>query len=563
MNLANERIKHLTILAPIVLAILFVSPTFANSGGVKTTVSTPVSHMASTNSVLTLLDKGFNPATGGLPFCHSGSLGSIICYTPSFLKTAYNFPSGEGAPDGTGATIVLVDAYGSPTIVNDLATFNNTFNITPHPDFTIVCQDGLPSPGNAPCINWHNPPHPECQPLGWAGETTLDVDMSIGLAPGAHIVLVEANSCYDSDLYTAEMNVVNNPDYAGSIMSQSFGEPDDLVTCLAVNANNQCVLYDNSILNNCDPTNIYYIGCPNVVFQDAYNNGWTVIASTGDDGANEDQTVLGTSELTPGFPSTSPLVLAAGGTEGYPYGGKYGGPPGPGGSNFCLPNQKCNTGLVVINGGASGCSTATRPGVPTSCYPTGYGGEQTWNEFNTFGIRTSSGGGVSMLYSRPSWQSRIPTSVTTLLGNRVRLTGLYGGRATPDVSFNAAIDGGFLAFLGYEGLSGTWGVFGGTSAASPAWAGIIAVLDDAKGGPVGFVNAEIYQIGSGPAGAHAFHDISHGENSDTQGAPCNYAFCFNLGAPVDGYTSVLKYDLATGWGTPNVANFIAAYPSLP
>src|SRR5713101_4289592 len=48
-----------------------------------------------------------------VPYCSSKSLGSIICYSPNFIRTAYNFPSDL---DGTGQTILIVDAYGSPTI---------------------------------------------------------------------------------------------------------------------------------------------------------------------------------------------------------------------------------------------------------------------------------------------------------------------------------------------------------------------------------------------------------------------------------------------------------------
>src|SRR5438309_11777625 len=55
----------------------------------------------------------------GLPLCKSTSLGSIVCYTPKFIKKAYEFPS-TATLDGTGQTIVIVDAFGSPTIASDL-----------------------------------------------------------------------------------------------------------------------------------------------------------------------------------------------------------------------------------------------------------------------------------------------------------------------------------------------------------------------------------------------------------------------------------------------------------
>src|SRR5215472_2189780 len=52
----------------------------------------------------------------GLPLCRSASLGNIVCYSPKFIRTAYNYPS---TLDGSGQTIILVDAFGSPTIASD------------------------------------------------------------------------------------------------------------------------------------------------------------------------------------------------------------------------------------------------------------------------------------------------------------------------------------------------------------------------------------------------------------------------------------------------------------
>jgi subtilase family serine protease len=316
-----------------------------------------------------------------------------------------------------------------------------------------------------------------------------------------------------------------------------------------------------------DPT---LLDLPNSVFQLAQENQWTVIASSGDDGANENTRAFGSGELTPSFPATSPLVLSAGGTQGNPYGGQYGAPPytSPLG---CAPHTNCNVGLVTINGGEDGCGTAARPGTPTSCKPVGYGGEAAWNEFSTAvgggAPGLSTGGGVSYLYSRPSYQSDLPGSFTTMFGQRIEAN----GRLNPDVSFNSAVFGGFLVWLGFLPAP-RWGVFGGTSAASPAWAGIIALLNQAHNGPVGFINPAIYSMGAYYVGAERgpFHDITSGENSDTAG---NFfgTYCF-AAAPsppppqcttyFDGWQAGPGYDLTTGWGTPNVSVFINAIQSF-
>ena len=169
---------------------------------------------------------------------------------------------------------------------------------------------------------------------------------------------------------------------------------------------------------------------------------------------------------------------------------------------------------------------------------------------------------MSSLYDRPSYQNGLPHESPTLLGSTVEAD----GRLTPDVSFNAAIMGGVLAPLSFLGPAGSsnppfpqWAVFGGTSASSPAWAAIVALLDQANHGPVGFINPAIYAMmqshgqGNNRDGssnrAGPFHDITTGENSDTAGL-----------FGVDGFQAGSGYDLTTGWGTPNVAQFIQNLP---
>ena len=531
------------------IALFFVNPASATSPLAKPSTN-PTLHISTVNPYVSLLDPSFDPnaAVGGVPFCSSGSLGTILCYPASWLKVAYNFPGffGHGGLTGKGSTVVIVDAFGSPTVQSDLNTYDTTFGL-PAATVTILCGPTWTGASTDACpLNTvadiatvaATPAGLACGGVpgvtSWAEETTLDVSQVHALAPGAHIVLVVANDCYDTSIYGAEQAVVNQHKYDGSIMSQSFGEPDDLVTCTALDpTNSYCVSYDPSLLN-----------LPNSVFQTATKHHWTIIASTGDDGANEAARVTGTLELTPSFPATNPLVLAAGGTQGSPYGGKYGGAPGPGGTFSCAAFQFCNTGLLVINGGLNGCGTAARPGEPSSCVPVAYGGESAWNEAIAFqAVGYSTGGGVSSLYSRPSYQDETPKSVTTLLGTTVST---LTGRTTPDVSFNSAVYGGVLAYLGFLGR---WAVFGGTSASSPAWAAIIALLNEANGDPVGFINPAIYSLAESTHGGFGFfgpfHDITSGNNADCSG------LCGE-----DGFVATRGYDLTTGWGTPNVSAFI-------
>lgn len=465
------------------------------------------------------LDSSFDPNTvGGVPFCFSGSLGTILCYPPSFIKTAYDFPptTGKKGLDGTGQTIVIVDAFGSPTIQGDLDKFDTTFGLPSTtvqilcgPTWTGAATDNCPvkTPGDLVTA----PNAGICGAVGWASETTLDVTMAHALAPGAKIVLVVANDCFDVNINSAELAVVGQTGLKGSIMSQSFGEGDDQV--------------DPGIRAVADGG-----------YATATLNGWTIIASSGDLGAQTDFPSLA---LIPSWPATNPLNLAAGGTEGQPYGGQYGPPPGSGNSFTCPANTNCNTGLVIINGGPNGCTTAVRPGVPSSCIPVGYGGEGAWNEANVLGLGTATGGGVSSFYARPYYQRDLPTQFSTVLGNTVSVS----NRSNPDVSFNAAVNGGWLAWRGFIPTP-AWAVFGGTSAAAPAWAGIIALLNQANSAPVGFITPKVYDLNHGRL-KHTFQDISVGDNRIGEGA---------FGE--DGFFATPGFDLTTGWGTPDVSWFI-------
>jgi subtilase family serine protease len=507
----NLRQRSLIVLSAVAMMVaLWAIPTVAQSGHVA-----PYLRWHS-------LDPAFDPNTvGGVPFCSSGSLGTILCYPPSFLKTAYDFPptTGKKGLDGTGQTIVIVDAFGSPTIQSDLDKFDTTFGL-PSTTVQILCgptwtgavTDNCPVKTIADLTTAPNAG--VCGAVGWASETTLDVTMSHALAPGAKIVLVVSNDCFDASFNSAELAVVNQAGLQGSIMSQSFGEPDDQV----------------------DPgTRAVADGG----YATATLNGWTIIASTGDWGANEDAPVTGTFELTPSWPASNPLNLAAGGTQGEPYGGQYGPPPGSGKTFTCAANTNCNTGLVIVNGGPNGCTTAARPGVPSSCIPVGYGGEGTWNEVNFLGFGTTTGGGISGFYARPPYQQNLPNQVTTVLGNTLAVT----GRSNPDLSFNAAVNGGVLAWRGFVSPP-AWAVFGGTSASAPAWAGIIALLNQANGTPVGFIAPKVYDLNHGRL-KHTFQDITVGDNRFAEGA---------FGE--DGFFATPGYDLTTGWGTPDVSWFI-------
>ena len=133
---------------------------------------------------------GFKPDYYLIP--HAGS--TISGYTPAQIRAAYGFNNtsfGSTAADGRGQTIAIIDAYNDPNIASDLATFDSKFGIAAPASFKIVNQNGGTSlPGTDPS-------------QGWEGETALDVEWAHAIAPGANILLVEANNASDSNLFAA------------------------------------------------------------------------------------------------------------------------------------------------------------------------------------------------------------------------------------------------------------------------------------------------------------------------------------------------------------------------
>src|SRR5881409_2164440 len=159
----------------------------------------------------------------GLPLCRNLSLGNIVCYSPSFIKKAYEYPS-TATLDGTGQTIVIVDAFGSPTVASDLALFDAVFGIPAPPSFTIFCGNAQNpyDPSQCPTVNINtNNPHGE---FGWTIETSLDVQYAHAMAPGANIVLVVASTSSGNAINEAEAAAIAA--YPGAIFSQSFGIPE-------------------------------------------------------------------------------------------------------------------------------------------------------------------------------------------------------------------------------------------------------------------------------------------------------------------------------------------------
>jgi subtilase family serine protease len=376
-----------------------------------------------------------------------------VCYGPDQIRKAYGFDKlyAKGF-DGTGRTIVIIDAYGSPTITDDTSLFNAYFGL-PATNLQVVYPDGPPSPtdpNNA---------------FGWAAETTLDVKWAHAVAPGAKIVLVVAKSNNDSDILSATQWVANNN--AGDVISQSYGEAEE---CMGTTLLNQ----------------------QHAIFSQLAKKNITLFASSGDQGAALPNCDNSGYFKRAGTPATDPLVTAVGGTH--------------------LIAQPA-TSLALPGGN--------------------WLDETTWNE----GDGSATGGGLSVVYSRPDYQAPV------VKDSKVR--------EIPDIAYNAAVNGGVLAVLSCPdfvcGVAGQYLFrFGGTSAGSPQWAGLVAITDQMAGGRVGDINKTLYKLGKGKTAGTYFHDITVGDNSQP-----------GLGVP-DGFPAVPGWDASTGWGSPKADTLVPA-----
>ena len=212
----------------------------------------------------------------------------VACYEPNQIQRAYNLPAlYHKAVTGKGATIVIVDSFGSPTITNDLATFDQQFGVPAPPSFKIIRPAG-----NIPRYNSSN-----SEMVSWAGETSLDVEYAHAVAPGASILLVETPVAETEgiigfpQIVKAEEYVINH--HLGDVISQSFSATENPFPSKAS------------------------LDALRGAYTDAYQNHITVLAASGDDGATDvgqDGQTFYTFPVT-SWPASDPLVTGVGGTQ--------------------------------------------------------------------------------------------------------------------------------------------------------------------------------------------------------------------------------------------------------
>lgn len=147
----------------------------------------------------------------------------------------------------------------------------------------------------------------------------------------------------------------------------------------------------------------------------------------------------------------------------------------------------------------------------------------------------ASAGGRSQYFARPAYQDS--------------LRPIPKSRVVPDVAFDASGSTGLAIVIAGGGRSEIFSL-GGTSVGAPAWAGIVALADQYGHRRLGFLNPCLYRIADSEAYHRAFHDIVHGSTS------VRVSLRGRSVMSVPGFHARSGYDLATGWGSPNVAELV-------
>jgi subtilase family serine protease len=167
--------------------------------------------------------------------------------------------------------------------------------------------------------------------------------------------------------------------------------------------------------------------------------------------------------------------------------------------------------------------------------------DSAWNESSsavvaryTGALPWASSGGVSAIFGRPAYQA----PVRTVVGDR---------RGLPDVALSASFSGASLTFESFTGAPGTWKPAAGTSVATPYFAGIVAIADQATHTRLGLLNPALYRLEQ--SHAPGIVPVTKGGNTVS----------FKQGRKtitVRGYQAGPGYNLVTGVGTIDAARFV-------
>ena len=452
----SAQTSGLIIIIFITLALLAVPSTYA-----MTTIN-PTSPNLDTNYKSWVDGSAFQYQVQ--PIAYPTSYGEgILANTVSELRNAYDLnPLYSDGYTGKGQTVVIVVAYGSPTIYEDLLMFiqwqnANGANLPWTTIKEIKNHLSIYYPMGKPAFDANDPIQ-----LTWSTETTLDVDMVHAIAPKTDIALVVAPNSNDRPLdYAVLYSIIH---HLGSVISLSWGDAESDIT---------------------GPNQIKQVQISNAIYKLAVEEGITVFASSGDWGASNDAYYNNAF-----YPASDPYVTAVGGTNLF---------------------MKCADGFKE---GAGKWDGQNHVGMK-------YSYEIAGNDYQAMVADgypspmdiVTAGGAMSSLFPLPSWQKGI--TLTDAAGTAISPT----GRCTSDVSFNSGAYGalGIIFLSAASPGSPILSIVGGTSAGAPFWAALTAIASQYAGHSLGYLNPDLYTNKDSLYKSGAIHDIKSGDNTYPRG----------------------------------------------
>jgi subtilase family serine protease len=460
---------------------------------------------------------------------------TVTGYTPAQVRGAYNV--GKSGETGKGVTVAIIDAYIPPTLKSDANEYAEWAAGQPggskalDKPFANGQYKAVLHPGAS---TWDQTSAAECDASGWYGESTLDVESVHGMAPNANVTYVGASDCSDQGLGNAVAYVVNT--HAASIVTDSWGEPYDTSSLVSV--------YDG-------------------LFEAGAAEGIGFFFSAGDDGYEDPNYEDPTDQVEVDYPDSSPWVTSVGGTS-----------LAIGKSDNYEGETSWGTFLNPLTVNAKGKSSWT------------FAATDTRDEVTSGDYDGSTGGGVSYAYAQPWYQKGVvptklaETEVTstpvtyntgttaygtvTLAYNESVTTASSPRRVTPDVSALADPSTGVAegeTLYGPDNAKGVPGPpkfylsrIGGTSVASPIFAGVEADAQQAAGFPLGFANPAIYGLDRANSGV--FHNIT-----DNPGGDRFYEVRSNYTDPDNETLPLLTY--LRGLGVNGFSGSNVTFPAVP
>lgn len=434
----------------------------------------------------------------------TSSQSGYVHFAPGDIKVAYNIPSNY---TGAGQSIAVIGQ--SAIQVSDIENFQNAASLaTKEPLLMLV-----PDTGSSATFT------------GDESESDIDIEWLGAIAPGANIVFVYAGSnsnagVFDSLTYAVDEDIA-------PIISISYGECEVGLTTPAIAS------YE---LTN----------------KQAVTQGQTIIASSGDYGSTACYGDYGNTApvaqdevLAVNYPASSAYVTAMGGTE------------------ITAADDVTGTGYWQAANGTDVLTSALQwiPDVAWNDDSAASGSQYGWSS-----ALSASGGGFSTLVPKPAWQS----ALTPADGHRdVPDLALYSSPNYPGYLYCSSDSSVGVTLSCASGFRDEYGeyltVAGGTSFAAPIFAGMVALINQAKGytGGQGLINNELYTLAAGASYSSAFHDVTSGTSAGTTdvGNECLAGSSYCSSAGKSAYPTATGYDEATGLGSVNLANLIGVWPA--